>query len=161
VLGSRRAGPSSNVRNGRDGKVLFRRGCRECDCGPDRFCIKSWEILEDAFGCIPAARLASTARSRTRVPLNTGSPPQIWRSRTVAEMVVRGDFPLTGARLFVFCHPLFGVFRSRGRPSHVPSVLGDFQALLESGFSERPGEQQILNDESFQETRAQRHAPDR
>src|SRR5450755_3415307 len=26
----------------------------------------------------PAARLASTVRSRTRVPLNTGSPPQIW-----------------------------------------------------------------------------------
>src|ERR1039457_977564 len=31
----------------------------------------------------PAARLASTVRSRTRVPLNTGSPPQNLRSRTM------------------------------------------------------------------------------
>src|SRR5579863_2237292 len=31
----------------------------------------------------PAAKLANTVRKRTRVPLKTGSPPQIRRSRTI------------------------------------------------------------------------------
>ena len=34
----------------------------------------------------PAARLANTVLSNTRVPLKIGSPPQIWRSRTIRSL---------------------------------------------------------------------------
>jgi hypothetical protein len=46
---SRRAWLSLDARNRGDGKVLFGRGCGECDCRPNIFGFEGWEIGENVF----------------------------------------------------------------------------------------------------------------
>src|SRR5437773_12075708 len=54
----------------------------------------------------PSARLARTVRSVTRVPLNTGSPLQIWRSRTIRPSRRSGmmAFIIRRGSLLLFLH---------------------------------------------------------